>query len=194
MWNFTSNNDRALYENTLAESISIFGLDIEYCIVNFDENKDKLYAEDSKPTITARYLMKAQSEYIQDESYMLTKFGIQTTDTMELIVSKSTFIEIVGEDSFPKSGDRVRIVYLDRWFTVASAKEDDNVFLQQKFSWKLELNPLDLIGAEVTPDIGIPDFEEMDGVFDDNDLIDSLVDGVIIEEEDDKSPWGTWES
>lgn len=192
-FNFTNNPDRSVYENTLAESIEIFGISIEYLMVEYDETKEKLYAEDSKPIITEKYLMKAQAEYLGSEDFMLTKFGLQSTDNMELTISKSKFEEIVGDGAEPKSGDRVKVIYQDRIYTVAEAKEESNIFLQKKFSWLLILNPTDFIGAEVTPNIGVPDYEEEPPLFDDNDLIDELGDDIVVEKTDDASPWGDFE-
>jgi hypothetical protein len=192
-FNFTNTPDRAVYENTLAESIEIFGISIEYLVVEYDETKEKLYAEDSKPHTTARYLMKAQAEYLGSEDFMLTKFGLQSSDQMELVISKSKFEEIVGDGAEPKSGDRVYITYQDRYYTVADAKEESNIFLQRKFSWMLILNPTDLIGAEVTPNIGVPDYEDEEDIFNDNDLIDELDDDIVVEKTDDVNPFGDWE-
>ena len=192
-FDFTSTNDRAVFENTLSEAIDIFGIDIEYWVVEFDETKEELYAEDSKPIITEKYSMKASAEYLASEDFMLTKFGLQSTDTMELVIPKSKFEEIVGDGAEPKSGDRIKVIYQDRIYTVAEAKEESNIFLQKKFSWLLILNPTDFIGAEVTPNIGVPDYEEEPPLFDDNDLIDELDDDVVVEKTGDTSPWGDFE-
>ena len=192
-FDFTSTNDRAVFENTLSEAIDIFGIDIEYWVVEFDETKEELYAEDSKPLITEKYSMKASAEYLASEDFMLTKFGLQSTDTMELVIPKSKFEEIVGDGAEPKSGDRIKVIYQDRIYTVAEAKEESNIFLQKKFSWLLILNPTDFNGTEVTPNIGVPDYEDEPPIFDDNDLIDELDDDIVVEKTDDVNPWGDFE-
>lgn len=191
-FNFTNSPDRALYEQTLSESIDIFGIDIEYWVVEFDDNKDNLYREDTKPIITERHIMKAQAEYLVTEDFLLTKFGLQSNDIFEIIISKSKFEEIVGEGAEPKSGDKVKILYHDRIFTVAEAKEEDNIFLQQKFSWKLILNPANHDGIEVTDEIGVPNIEIEEPLFDDTDLIEALDDDIVVEKDGDVSPFGEW--
>lgn len=191
-FNFTNNSDRALFEEVFKEAVDIFGIDIEYWVVEFDETKEELYAEDSKPLITEKYDMKAYGEYIQEE-FLLTKFGLQSSDIFEIVLSKTKFEETVGDNAEPKSGDRVYVNYMDRIFTVAEAKEEDNIYLQRKYSWKLVLNPTDFNGTEVTENIGVPDYEEESPLFDDNDLIDELDDDVVVEKEGDTNPWGDFE-
>lgn len=191
-FNFTNSPDRALFEEVFKEAIDIYGIEIEYWIVEFDEAKDRLYAEDTKANITENYDMMAYGEYINEE-FLLTKFGIQSSDIFEIVLSKSKFEEIAGDGAEPKSGDRVYVKYMDRIFTVTEAKEEDNIYLQKKFSWKLVLNPSNLDGMEVTDNIGVPDIEIEEAVFDDNSLIDELDDDVVVEKTDDVSPWSDWD-
>lgn len=189
-FNFSNNQDRAVFEKALAETVDIYGIDIQYLVVTFDHDKDPLYNEDTKPLVSAKYNMKAYGELIQ-EDFLLSRFGLQSEDSIELSLSKAKFEEIVGEDTYPKSGDKVIINYMNnRIFTVAEAKEEDNVFLQKKFGWRLILQAADLVGEEVTPDIGVDDIELEPPVFDDNDLIESLDDDVVVNDPEEESPWG----
>lgn len=191
-FNFSNNPDRALFEEVFKEAIDIYGIDIEYWVVEFNTEKDKLYAEDTKALVTEKYNMKAYGTYI-DEQFILSKFGIQSSDIFEIVLSKSKFEEIVGDGASPKSGDKCYVNYMDRIFTVTETQEEENIYLQEKFSWKLVLNPSDYDGMEVTPNIGVPDMEAEDAVFDDNSIIDELEENIVVDKENDSNPWGDYE-
>ena len=192
-FSLTSDKDRNLYAKLTAESIKIFGLNVEYWRVDRDQNKDTLYGEDTKPLISAKYDMKMYGEVIE-ENWMLTRFGIETNDDMELVIDRDTFEEYLGDNEVPNSGDFVYVSYLDRIFIISDVKDDEeNVFLQNKFVWKLMLSSADLDGEEVTPDIGIDDYEDEDPVV--NDATSHAVSAAdfIRDKIGDTNPFGEWD-
>ena len=91
-FDFNNNQDRAVFEKALAESVNIYGIAVQYLVVDFDEEKDELYSEDTKPLITAKYDMQMYGELIQ-EDFLLSRFGLQSDDSIELTIPKSTFEE-----------------------------------------------------------------------------------------------------
>lgn len=192
-FNFTNAKDRLLYQKVLKEEISIFGIDVEYWRVIRDSTKDDLYNEDTKPLISAKYSMKMYGK-ILEETYMLSRFGIESIDEMEVTIDRDMFEDTLGDDEVPYEGDYVYISYMDRIFQISDVKDsDEHVFLQDKFAYKLMLRPADIAGEEVTENIGIDDYEASLPDIDDSDLIDTLDDDVVVTKTDDTSPFGSWE-
>ena len=195
-FNFSDSCEQSMFERQFEESIQIYGIDISYWLVDHDETKDELYAEDCTPVVTEKYEMKAYGELIQ-EDFILTKYGLDSDDQIELTISKKKFRELVGEAKTPESGDMVYINYMERIFIVTEAKEEDNIFLQKKFGWKLLLNAADYSGTATSPalsgDDTIPDMVGELPIFDDNALIDELDDDVVVEKDGDASPWGDFD-
>lgn len=195
-FDFTNTNERACFEDQFEEAISVFGIDISYWIVEHDNEKEELYAEDCTPIVTEKHDMKAYGDLIQ-EDFILTKYGLDSSDQIDLTISKKKFVELVGIGTYPKAGDMVYINYMDRIFLVTEAKEEDNIFLQKKFGWKLLLTAADYSGTANSPtlsgDDALPDMEAEPPVFDDNDLIDLLDAEVVVEKIGDTSPWGDFD-
>jgi len=191
-FNFTHQGTRNLYSKALKEQIEIFGLDCEYWRVDRDESKDELYNEDTKPLISAKYDIKL-SATVLEETYMLSRFGIEQDDELEAICSKEQFEEIVGDDEKPNEGDYIYIKYTERIMQIADVKDDNNIFHENKFSYKLMLRPADISGEEVTENIGIEDWEIEESEIDDSNLIETLDNDIVIEKDDDSSPYSSWE-
>lgn len=192
-FDLTSSKDRNLYAKLTAESIQIYGLNVSYWRVERDQNMDTLYAEDQSPNIFAKCDLKMYGELIE-ESWMLTRFGIETNDDFELTIDRDTFEEYLGDGEVPNSGDFIYINYLERIFIISDVKDDEeNVFLQNKFTWKLMLSAADLDGETSTPDIGVDDYSETEPVV--NDATSDVVSGAdfIIDKVSDSNPFGSWD-
>jgi len=191
-FDITNTKDRNLFAKVLDERINLYGLSISYMRVDRDAEKDSLYLDDTKPLISARYDMKVHGTTM-DEISILTRFGIEDVDETEVILSKNYFEETVGDDERPNEGDFIKFNYSGRLFQIADVKDDEGVFLEYKFAYKLLLQPADISGEEVTPNIGIEDYEDEDPLF--NDGTSHIVSAAdfIIEKPGDIDPFGDWE-
>lgn len=197
-FNFTNETDRKLFDSIISEQIEIYGLDIQYQVVNYDENKDKLYNEDTLPNITSVHDMKAYTTVIVNELFNFNKFGsFQSPDVVELFISQTKFKEIVGEDEEPHEGDLVFIKYTNRMWQVSSVHRENTLFLQKEFTWKLVLNAANNIGGTVNDDIiddvALSDFLSGSIDFDDNEFIDNEVDNVVVTKSGDEPIFGSFE-
>jgi len=192
-FDFENNPDRTLFEGIVNESINIYGLSTIYYIVNFDESKDRILSEDSKPVISAEYPMKFYAEVIQ-EDWVLTRFGFNSEDLIRLHIGKKEFEDTVGVGSTPKIGDYITIKYMNsRLFVITDIDEEDNVFLQKKFVWNITLKPADISGEELGPAITtLPDYENTKDDTNDNSTITDAISGIVVEKEDDQDIFGGW--
>jgi len=102
------------------------------------------------------------------------------------------FEEVAGDDEAPHEGDFIFLKYSERIMQIAEVKDDANIFLENKFSYKLILRAADITGEEVTPNIGIDDLEDFAPDLDDTEIISDAADAIVVEKPDDLSPFGEW--
>ena len=190
-WDFSNTKDRSVFEKALQESIEIFGVNIEYWRVSRNAAKDPLYNEDSRPLITDKWDLKAKGSTF-DETYTLSRFGIESQDEYIFLISKTSFEEVAGDGEVPYEGDYIYLNYQDRIFQIADVKDDKSVFLQNKFAYELTVRPADISGEETTANIGIDDFEDIVSDIDDSATIEALDDAIVTTKADDSDPFGDW--
>lgn len=189
-FNFTNNKDRALFEKALEESISIFGISLEYWRVDRDATKDELYNEDTKPKIIQKYNLKAHGSTF-DETFTLSRFGIESPDEYLFLISKTAFEQEAGDDEAPHEGDYIFLEFQDRIFQIAEVRDDKSVFLQNKFAYELTVRPADLDGTTTEPNIGVDDLSILEGI-DDTENIDTASEEIIVTKTEDLDPFGEW--
>ena len=63
----TNTLDKTFFEGVLQESIKIFGISVEYWQTDYNQNKDRIFSDDTKPLIIAKYPMKVMGEIIQED-------------------------------------------------------------------------------------------------------------------------------
>ncbi len=192
IWDITNQKDRNLFSRVLDERIEKFGLQISYWRVDRDDTKDSLYNEDTKPLISAKYDMKVFGNTFEETS-ILSRFGLENTEEIEVQLSKNYFEEVLGADEVPYEGDFVYVSYNSRMFQIADVKDSEIVFLENEFGYKLLLKPADISGEEVTENIGVDDYESALSEIDDSDLIETLDDDIVVTKTGDSSPYGDWE-
>lgn len=190
-FNIGSDSDRTFFASVTQEAIRTFGIDIEYWTTTFDAQKDPIYDEDSKPLINGRYKLKAHTTLIQEDTLM-SRFGLSfITDSFRISIDEKEFNESVGGTPYP--GDYVWINYMNRLYIVSNVDKEDNIFLQKKFVWNIDLKVADLAGEEVSANLDLPDYETMLDNQNDNSAITEAISGFIKEKIGDKSIFGTYE-
>lgn len=191
MFNFTNNPDRTLFESVTREAIQIFGINIKYYITSFNENKEPIFAEDSKPLIEAEYKLKAYTQTIE-EDWILTRFGLGSNDILNISIDIKEFSDSVGIN--PKPGDYVWIDYMSRLFIVTDVDKENAIFLQKKFVWEIRLKAADISGEEFLDSLNtITNYESIIDNINDNDAISQAVSGIVVEKTGDESIFGSFE-
>mgnify|MGYP001568898767 CR=1 FL=1 len=190
-FNFTNNKDRAFFEKIVGESIEIFGISIVYYITIFDATKDKIYQEDTRPKIGDYYYFKAYLNEIIAEDWILSRFGFNSEDFLQLYIAEKDFANKTS--TIPKMGDFVTIDYMNnRLFVVTDVDKEDNVFLQKKYVYKLQLKPADVTGEEITND-KLPNYETIVDNMNDNSAITEAASAIVVEKTNDKKIFGDWD-
>jgi len=212
--------DRNLYDNLLTEAFNIHGNPMMYYRVAFDTSADKLYGEDDIREIERRFPIMAVFELPKEEN-MYGKYGLEELDNFEMHISKKHFsvasrYDTSGVSLFPvtnpvdvsatypaiepKVGDIIRAEYNNTYYELIEVKEEEEMFLQKKHSWKfivrimpdqnLSFSPI-TSGAmsEITSAMDQPD------ILDDSEHIDVIKDDVLYtssvgEETDNQDPIG----
>lgn len=205
---FNSISEKGLYQSVLTEAISKYGYDIEYWRADRDANKDKLYSEDPYPTFVAKFPMKAWFEVI-NEVYMFNKFGFQSADAMDIYITHQQFKDAMGGDHdpenvqpsiTPRAGDFIWVKYQNRVYIIATVEQENNVFLQEKNTYRLHVTAADIEGGTLTAEtsgdeaLAIEDWPKKDPLeWDDATANIEEITGIVATKDNDISPFGEWD-
>ena len=188
--NFDNSADQAFHDGLVNETISLHGIDTEYWTMTFVE-KDSIYGEDTKPTIDGRYKIQAYTETIQ-ENWILTRFGFDSEDLLQVQFGVTDFTENVGRD--PLAGDYVWIRYMGRLFRVTDVDKEDIIFQQNKYCWVLHLKSANISGDYQDPALNIAkNYETLVDPQNDNDAITAESSAIVMTKAGDTNPFGAWE-
>lgn len=191
-FDFTNSSDRSFFESVVNEAIKVFGLNIIYYTTTFNQNKEPIYGEDSKPLISGEYKIKAYSESIQ-EDWILTRFGLGSNDLMVIHIDVKEFEFAVG-DFEPKPGDYVWVDYMSRLFIVTDVDKEDNIFLQKKFVYNIKMKSADISGEEIGVGLTtITNYETISDNQNDNTAISQAASAVVKTKLNDSSIFGAFE-
>ena len=164
-----NSSEQNLVEDLSIESIKINGRDMVYIPRNLI-NKDELFGEDN----TARFEKGFEIEmYIQSvngfegDGDILSKFGIQINDRMNLVVAKKRFVEEVttfnSDIVRPREGDLIFFPLSNTLFEI-NFVEHENPFYQigknYTFLWICET----FTYAQETMDTGFGTIDELDDI------------------------------
>lgn len=209
---FNSLSEQKLYQGWLTEAISKFGANIEYWRADRNPQKDKLYSEDPYPTFVTKFPMKAWFQVI-NEVYVFNKFGFQSPDAMDIIISHQQFYDAMGTmngvgydssdvqpDITPRAGDFIWVKYQNRVYIIATVEMEDNVFLQKKMTYRMHVQAADVEGGMLTTETSGDEALAIDGwpnldplEYDDNTANAEEISGISVLKEDDLNPYGGWE-
>lgn len=204
---FNSIKEKALYQSVITEAINIAGYDCEYWRVNRDKNKDKLYSEDPYPSFVTKFPLKCQFEVIA-ETYMFNKFGFQSADAMDIYISHQQFKNVMGGEHdpdtvqpniTPRAGDFIWIKYQNRVYTIATVEQENNIFLQEKNTYRLHITAADVEGGTLTVEtsgdeaLAIDNWPKQSPLeWDDATANVEEISGIVTTKLDDQSPFGEW--
>ena len=125
-----------MIESLTIEAIKMHGLEVYY-IPREMVNEDTLFGEDTISEFTEAHMIEAYLENIDQwggEGEVLQKFGLQSKDQMDLVISKKRFNQAVIEKSNlslkrPKEGDLIWVPLSNTAFEI-NFVEHENPFYQ----------------------------------------------------------------
>jgi hypothetical protein len=145
---FNTNKHKAsqdLIEDLTIESIKIHGLEVYY-IPREIVKEDSIFGEDVLSKFTEAFSIEAYLDSIDQwggEGEVLSKFGIQSKDSMDLVISKKRFLQGVAPKSNlsltrPKEGDLIYVPMTKTMFEI-NFVEHENPFYQagKLYTYKL---------------------------------------------------------
>ena len=105
-------NERLLFQNWWKELIDIWGVYVDYFTYDYALSAhDFFYGEHPTAPFSGPTGMVMMAEFNND-SLMLSKFGIQTDADATYIVHIQSFRESMGSTAEPKAGDLIRMTEL----------------------------------------------------------------------------------
>lgn len=131
--------EKRLYEDLIIESLKIYGHDCYY-IPRKIVNTNAIFSEDALSQFGDSYMIEAYVENIDGyagDGDLLSKFGVEVRDQMNLIVSGRRWDDLVGRfdttggtsSSRPKEGDLIYFPMVNGLFEI-SFVEDESPFYQ----------------------------------------------------------------
>ena len=131
--------EKRLYEDIIIESLKIFGHDCYYIPRNI-VNTNAIFSEDALSKFGDSYMIEAYVENIDGfagDGDLLSKFGVEVRDQMNLIVSARRWEDLVGRfdttgstsATRPKEGDLIYFPMVNGLFEI-SFVEDETPFHQ----------------------------------------------------------------
>jgi len=104
----TANNEQELYDALTVEDIKFTGIEVHY-IPRTDESIDSLFRESFKTSFNASYKVEVfvkGSEWESGQGNLLSKYGFQQNDAVNLIMSRTRFNQLKVPDRMrPTEGD-----------------------------------------------------------------------------------------
>jgi hypothetical protein len=102
-------NERNMISSMLEESINLYGTKIEYCTYNYQlSSQDPVYGEHPTAPYSDPQFMIALAQ-LNNDSYLLSKWGIQTDADLTVIIPIRTFKQVWGDNGEPKSNDLIKL-------------------------------------------------------------------------------------
>lgn len=140
------NNERELYEVLQMEAFNNYGVQMVYYPVSV--SADKLFGEDNTKVVARRFEFMSYYEF-PEETKKVSVMGITGEDNFPIYISITHFNYVSKFDSFgtsgvyplytPKIGDIIFSKYNKEFYIVVMARAEDNIFLQGKHTYTLQL-------------------------------------------------------
>ena len=166
--------EQNLYEDLIIEALKIYGHDCYY-IPRKIVNEDAVFNEDALSEFGEAFMIEAYIENVDGfagEGDILSKFGIQIRDSLDLIISDRRWKELVGRfdvDSLnsstrPREGDLIYFPLVNGLFEI-SFIEDETPFyqLQNLPTFKLTCNLFEYNNQVI--DTGVEDIDNFETKF-----------------------------
>jgi hypothetical protein len=103
-------NERRMFANVWSEATQMYGTSISYFVHSYSLTAhDSIYGEQPTAPFSAPITMLAMAQ-MNNDSLLLSKFGIQTDADLTLVIPIKDFAEAIGNPrAEPKSGDLIRL-------------------------------------------------------------------------------------
>lgn len=206
---WTANVEQDLLENLIIESIQFNGIDLHY-IPRTLNNLDEIWEEDAISTYSNNYTIEGYIENIEgyggDQTF-LSKFGLEVRDSVNFVISKSRFEEVLGDlRSRPQEGDLIHFPLGDRIFRIMYVDHREQFYQHGKlYTYRLKcevmenaseryntgIQAVDNAAATWTQDELFANNSSYNHPFDasaDNEEIDIQANNLI--DFTDENPWG----
>ena len=131
-------SEQNLFEDLVIESLQMFGQDVYY-LPREIVNKDKIFLDDVPSRFSDAYKVEMyieNTEGFEGEGDLFTKFGIELRDQATLIVSRRSWVQLVGKrlevaNFRPREGDLIYLPMSESMFEVRRV-ETETPFYQLK--------------------------------------------------------------
>ena len=170
--NYDVSGEQRLISELTQEAIAFNGIDVIYAPRTF-VNEDKLLGEDTLNAFNQAFQIEMYIESIDGfagEQDIITKFGYEVRDEVQLTVSQTKFSDITGLDK-PNEGDLIYFPLSGGLFEIKFTQDEEPFYPRgQVTSFKLTCELYQYSGEKL--DTGVVN---IDAVEDDFDNIDSTV-------------------
>lgn len=135
-----STAESKLYSSWLNEYNKITGFDIEYIITQ--QFEDDVYENTEVNEEEIRGTLTVLGEYTNPEIGNLDMAALFAGNTIEIYIPFKEFKDVFGEDYEPKTKDKVKFQWLDKYFEVMNVVKEERefVFNYHTFVWKIVLS------------------------------------------------------
>ncbi len=141
-------NERELYSILQMEGFNIKGTPVEYFVISYDVNYNKIWGEDNDRNYLSAFEIKAYYDLPQ-ETEMWTKYSIEGIDVFHMYINKLHFNKISGGSGIfpleggylPKIGDLIHAKYNNYYYEIVNVNHTEEMFLQFKHCWDLIVKP-----------------------------------------------------
>lgn len=168
-------SEKRLYDDIIIESLKIYGHDAYY-IPRTIVNTNAIFDEDALSKFGDAYMIEAYVENVDGfagDGDLLTKFGVEIRDQLNLIVSTRRWEDLIGRfetdvnsyaTSRPKEGDLIYLPLVKGLFEI-SFVEDETPFyqLQNLSTFKLTLELFEYNNQAI--DTGVDDIDKFETEF-----------------------------
>lgn len=129
--NFPSNitNEQLLVEDLVIESLKMYGMDVFYMPRSSGDIPDIIYGEDTFKQYLSAYPIEMYLENvtgIDGEGDIISKFGLEIRDEIQLLVSRRRFKSSVDGINRPNEGDLIYVPLVQNFFEITFVEHEDN--------------------------------------------------------------------
>ena len=196
--------EQRLYEDLVIEQLKVFGHDVYY-LPRALVKEDKIFGEDVLSEFNDAYMIEMYMEEVEGyggDKELISKFGLEIRDEVNLVVSRRIWEDTVAIDSNlivntrPNEGDLIYFPRISKMFQIDFVDHDDPFYQVDNLPvYKLSCSTFEysseVVDTDVTAIDNIEDTESLDAYFyqftleQDGTLNENLV------QEEGQSPWST---
>lgn len=142
-------NERELYSILQMEAFNIKGTPVEYLVISYDVEYNKIWGEDNNRRYLSAFNVMAYYELPQEQE-IWSKYSIEGIDVFHMFINKLHFNKLSGGTGIfplnggyqPKIGDIVKAKYNNYYYEIVNVNHTEEMFLQFKHCWDLICKPM----------------------------------------------------